>query len=79
MRNFHTFLQCDFTDPADGPRSPTGYKNEIQKKVAQKAIIIGDDVGESIVDINKSVTMKTVTEFVAEAWSEIQAITLLRS
>ena len=49
-----------------------------RKKLLRK-LIIGDDVGESIVDVIKSVTMKTVTEFVAEAWSEIQAITLRRS
>ena len=53
-------------------------KMRYRKKLLRN-LIIGDDVGESIVDVIKSVTMKTVTEFVAEAWSEIQAITLRRS
>lgn len=53
-------------------------KMRYKKKLLRK-LIIGDDLGESIVDIIKSVTMKTVTEFVAEAWREIQPITLRRS
>jgi hypothetical protein len=37
------------------------------KKVLRK-LINGGDLGKSIVDIIKSVTMKTVIEFVAEVW-----------
>ena len=45
------------------------------KKKLLRKLIIGDDLGESIIDGIKSVTMKTVTE----AWSEIQPVTLRRS
>lgn len=49
------------------------------KKKLIRRLIIEDDVGKSIVEYTKSVTMKTVTKFIGESWSEIQPLTLRRS
>lgn len=53
-------------------------KKRYKKKLLRK-LIVQDDRGVSIKDFLKSVTMKTVSELVAEAWEEIQPSTLRKS
>lgn len=53
-------------------------KRRYKKKLLRR-LIIEDDRGVSVIDFLKTINMKTVADFIAEAWDEIQPSTLRKS